>query len=149
LPLTAQRPTASTTVAWEPRAAGNRVWVVNQDNNTASVFNAVTHAKIAEIAVGTAPRSVAVAPNGRIWVTNMQSSSISMIDPTSLTVVQTLTLPRASQPYGIVFFVVALIAAVFGFSGIAAGAAGVAKILFVLFLIGAVITFFISLGRRA
>ncbi len=36
--------------------------------------------------------------------------------------------------YAVVFFVVALIAAVFGFSGIAAGAAGVAKILFVLFL---------------
>jgi uncharacterized membrane protein YtjA (UPF0391 family) len=51
--------------------------------------------------------------------------------------------------YAVVFFVVALIAAVFGFSGIAAGAAGVAKILFVLFLIGAVITFFISLSRRA
>ena len=103
LPLTANRPTASSTVAWEPRAAGNRVWVVNQDNDTASVFNAVTHAKIAEIAVGAAPRSVAVAPNGRIWVTNKQSASISMIDPTSLSVVQTLALPRASQPYGIVF----------------------------------------------
>ena len=51
--------------------------------------------------------------------------------------------------YAVVFFVVALIAAVFGFSGSAAGAAGIAKILFVLFLIGAVITFFLSLGRRA
>jgi len=51
--------------------------------------------------------------------------------------------------YAIVFFVIALIAAVFGFTGIAAGAAGIAKILFVVFLIGAVITFFMSLGRRA
>lgn len=51
--------------------------------------------------------------------------------------------------YAVVFFVIALIAAVFGFTGIAAGAAGIAKILFVLFLIGAVIAFFISLGRRA
>jgi uncharacterized membrane protein YtjA (UPF0391 family) len=51
--------------------------------------------------------------------------------------------------YAVVFLVVALIAAVFGFSGIAAGAAGIAKILFVLFLIGAVVTFFISLNRRA
>ena len=33
-----------------------------------------------------------------------------------------------------VFFVIALIAAAFGFSGIAAGAAGIAKILFYLFL---------------
>jgi YVTN family beta-propeller protein len=103
LPLTANRPTASSTIAWEPRAAGNRVWVVNQDNDTASVFNAATNAKIAEIAVGAAPRSVAVAPNGRIWVTNKQGASISVIDPASLAVVQTLALPRASQPYGIVF----------------------------------------------
>src|SRR5262245_18648379 len=51
--------------------------------------------------------------------------------------------------YAVVFFVVALIAAVFGFTGIAAGAASIAKILFVLFLIGAVVTFFSSLGRRA
>ncbi len=51
--------------------------------------------------------------------------------------------------YAVVFFVVALIAAVFGFTGITSSAAGISKILFVMFLIGAVITFFISLGRRA
>jgi uncharacterized membrane protein YtjA (UPF0391 family) len=51
--------------------------------------------------------------------------------------------------YAVVFFVIALIAALFGFTGLAAGAAGIAKILFVLFLIGAVVTFFIGLGRRA
>jgi hyperosmotically inducible periplasmic protein len=44
--------------------------------------------------------------------------------------------------YAIVFFVIALIAAVFGFGGIAAGAAGIAKVLFVIFLIGAIATFF-------
>ena len=36
--------------------------------------------------------------------------------------------------YAVIFFVIALIAAAFGFSGIAAGAAGIAKILFYLFL---------------
>jgi uncharacterized membrane protein YtjA (UPF0391 family) len=51
--------------------------------------------------------------------------------------------------YAIVFFVIALIAAVFGFGGIAAGAAGIAKILFIVFLIGAVVSFLMSLGRRA
>ena len=50
--------------------------------------------------------------------------------------------------YSVAFFIVALIAAVFGFTGLAAGAASIAKILFVLFLIGAVVTFFISVGRR-
>ncbi|HKU12797.1 MAG TPA: PA14 domain-containing protein [Steroidobacteraceae bacterium] len=103
LPLTANRPTASSSIAFETRAAGNRVWVVNADNDTATVINAVTNAKVAEVAVGTAPRSVAVAPNGRIWVTNKRAATISVIDPGSLAVVQTIALPRAAQPYGIVF----------------------------------------------
>jgi uncharacterized membrane protein YtjA (UPF0391 family) len=50
--------------------------------------------------------------------------------------------------YAAVFFVIALIAALFGFGGIAAGAAGIAKILFIVFLIVAVVTFLMSLGRR-
>jgi uncharacterized membrane protein YtjA (UPF0391 family) len=50
--------------------------------------------------------------------------------------------------YAVVFFVIALIAAFFGFGGIAVGAASIAKILFVVFLIGALVTFLMSLGRR-
>lgn len=50
--------------------------------------------------------------------------------------------------YAVVFFIIALIAALFGFGGIAVGAVSIAKILFVVFLIGAVITFLLSLGRR-
>jgi len=48
--------------------------------------------------------------------------------------------------YAAVFFIIALIAAVFGFGGIAAGAVGIAKILFVVFLIGAVVAFLLN-GR--
>ncbi|MDQ3034362.1 MAG: DUF1328 domain-containing protein [Myxococcota bacterium] len=40
-----------------------------------------------------------------------------------------------------VFFVLALVAAVFGFGGIAAGAVGIAKILFGVFLVLALISF--------
>lgn len=40
--------------------------------------------------------------------------------------------------YAVVFFIIALVAAVLGFGGIAAGAAGIAKILFVVFLILAI-----------
>ncbi|MEP7244402.1 MAG: galactose oxidase-like domain-containing protein, partial [Gammaproteobacteria bacterium] len=104
LPLTANRPTASSNIAIEPRPTGNaRLWVVNQDNDTVSAFDAVTRAKIAEVAVGTAPRTIALAPSGRLWVANKQSATISLIDPTTLVVVQTITLPRASQPFGIAF----------------------------------------------
>jgi uncharacterized membrane protein YtjA (UPF0391 family) len=51
--------------------------------------------------------------------------------------------------YAVVFFVIALIAALFGFGGIAAGAAGIAKILFVVFIILAVATFLFGRNRGA
>ena len=50
--------------------------------------------------------------------------------------------------YAVVFLVIALIAAVFGFGGIAASAVGIAKILFMVFLVLAVVTFLFGLGRK-
>jgi len=49
--------------------------------------------------------------------------------------------------YAIVFFVIALIAAVFGFTGIAAGAAEIAKILFYIFLVVFVVTLLLGVLR--
>ena len=51
-------------------------------------------------------------------------------------------------PYAIVFFIIALLAALFGFGGIAAGAAGIAKVLFVLFIVLALASFVIGLWRH-
>jgi uncharacterized membrane protein YtjA (UPF0391 family) len=51
--------------------------------------------------------------------------------------------------YAIVFFVIALIAALFGFGGIAASAVGIAKILFFIFIIIAAVTFLMSLVRKS
>jgi len=50
--------------------------------------------------------------------------------------------------YAVVFFVIALIAALFGFGGIAAGAAGIAKILFFIFLVLFVVSLVAGLLRR-
>ena len=50
--------------------------------------------------------------------------------------------------YALVFLIVALIAALFGFGGVAAGAVGMAKILFFVFLIMAVVTFLFGLGNK-
>jgi uncharacterized membrane protein YtjA (UPF0391 family) len=49
--------------------------------------------------------------------------------------------------YALIFLVIALIAAVFGFGGIAAASAGIAKILFFLFLILFIVSLLV--GRRA
>ncbi len=103
-PLTAVAPASSSNLAYgAPGGATDRLWVVNQDNNSVSVFNAASNARLAEIPVQLAPRSIAVAPDGSVWVTNKQSASISIIDPASLSVSGTVPLPRGSQPFGLVF----------------------------------------------
>lgn len=50
--------------------------------------------------------------------------------------------------YAVVFFIIALVAAVLGFGGIAAGAAGIAKLLFFVFVGMAVVAFIVGLNRR-
>jgi uncharacterized membrane protein YtjA (UPF0391 family) len=50
--------------------------------------------------------------------------------------------------YAIIFFVIALAAALFGFGGIAAGAAGIAQLLFYGFIILAVVSLVVGLIRR-
>jgi uncharacterized membrane protein YtjA (UPF0391 family) len=50
--------------------------------------------------------------------------------------------------YALIFFIVALIAALFGFTGIAAGAAEIAKVLFFIFLVVAGVALVMGLVRR-
>ena len=50
--------------------------------------------------------------------------------------------------WALVFFVVAIIAAVFGFGGIASGAMGIAKILFFVFLVLFLVSLLLGLARR-
>ncbi|HMF06593.1 MAG TPA: DUF1328 domain-containing protein [Methylocella sp.] len=50
--------------------------------------------------------------------------------------------------YALVFFIIAIVAAVFGFGGIAAGAVEIAKILFFIFLVLFVVSLVVGLVRR-
>jgi uncharacterized membrane protein YtjA (UPF0391 family) len=83
-------------------------------------------------------------PGARAWHGECEETfSSSVCCQTSFT-----HLEVAMLYYAIVFFVIALVAALFGFGGIAAGAAGIAKILFFAFLVIAIVTFLMSLARR-
>ncbi len=94
---------ASATVLLEPRSGQSaRLWVVNADNDSVSVFDTATNARVAEVTVGSGPRTLARGADGRIWVVNKLGASISILSPSTLAVVQTVALPRASQPHGIV-----------------------------------------------
>ena len=50
--------------------------------------------------------------------------------------------------YALVFFIVAVVAALFGFGGIAAGAVEIAKVLFFIFLVLFLASLVVSLFRR-
>lgn len=102
--LTSRAPTRSSSIVFEDRATGNdRIWVVNPDSDTVSIFDSVTNAKLAETAVGTQPRSIAQAPDGRMWVINTESASLSILNSSTFTVASTVALPRGSRPFGVAF----------------------------------------------
>lgn len=99
-PLTASRPTRTTSIAWIGQA-GLAV-AVNPDNDTASAVSP-QGAKVWESDVGDNPSSVAAGPNGEAWVVNRESATISVLDGASGGLIDTIDLPHGTRPYGIVF----------------------------------------------
>lgn len=51
--------------------------------------------------------------------------------------------------YALVFFLIAIVAALLGFGGVSVASAGIAKILFVLFLVIFLVTLVMGVARRA
>ena len=99
LTLSVRKPAASGSI----EVRDGRVWIVNADNDTVSVFDSTSNQKLAEIGVGSEPRTLAISPTAEVWVTNRKSASISVINPATLSIARTIGLQRASQPFGIVF----------------------------------------------
>src|SRR5690606_2021818 len=91
---------ASNTLAL--RADGRTVVAVNMLSNSVSLVRPADGEVIAEIPVGTDPRSVAVTPNGRFGVTaNRGDNTLSIVDLDAQSVVAHVDLGGA-QPYGVV-----------------------------------------------
>ncbi len=102
-PLTAQKPTNSSSIVFESRSGNDRLWSVNPDNNTVTAFDTEMNAKLAEITVSSRPAALAIAPNGRLWVTNKDASRITIINTSDFSIAQTINLKGGTQPHGIAF----------------------------------------------
>ncbi|MXY16082.1 MAG: PKD domain-containing protein [Acidobacteria bacterium] len=100
-PLTANAPATSGTVI--VTADQTTVWAVNPDADTVTAVGTGAMAKAFERPVGSAPRTLAAAPDGTIWVVNEGSYNISVLDSRTGAVIDTIGLPYASMPYGIAF----------------------------------------------
>jgi DNA-binding beta-propeller fold protein YncE len=100
-PLPTGRPNQSGTLGLDgPRS---RMWVVNPDADTVTAISTSTNTKVLEQAVGVDPRSAARAPDGTIWVVNRGSGTISVLNGDTGAILQTITLPFGSQPFGLAF----------------------------------------------
>ncbi len=100
-PLTANEPSRSGTVIVTADQA--RAWTVNPDTDTVTAVDTGSLNKAFESKVGLAPRTLAQAPDGTIWVVNEGSYDISVVDSSNGAVIARIELPYASMPYGIAF----------------------------------------------
>lgn len=78
--------------------ADNNVWIANSFGSTVTRLNSAGVVQ-ATVAVGSTPTGVAVDSNGKVWVTNFGSNTVSRIDPTTNLVDLTVDLGPGATPY--------------------------------------------------
>jgi len=99
-PLTAARPTSSTSIVYD--AARNRIYSVNQDSGTVTSIDPEALVKVGELAVYRKPESLALTPEGKLWVVHRDDYAVAVIDPDRFEIERGFRLPYASQPVGVV-----------------------------------------------
>lgn len=97
-PLTASAPTHSTNITGN----ASRVYSVNPDSGTVTALDAATTTKVWETSVGREPRTLAIGPDGRIWVTVQGDDRLVALN-TDGTVSRTVQLAYGSGPHGVAF----------------------------------------------
>lgn len=99
-PLAPLRPTRSSAVVHDE--ATRRVWVVNPDDDSVAAIDADTLEVIHRAIVGDRPRTLAIAPDGTIWVACQGSDEIVVLHDDG-TRAATIPLPWGSAPFGVAF----------------------------------------------
>ncbi len=100
-PLTSTPPSHSGTIVFD--RARQRVWNVNPDSGSVTVIDSQALLRLREIPVGKAPGSLALSPDGSVWVTNSLSDEVVVLDGDSGDVQARIPLAYASQPHSIAF----------------------------------------------
>jgi len=98
-PLTPKRPTSATSIVYD--AVRSRIFSVNQDNDTVTVIDPEKLAKLGELDVYKKPESLALTPEGKLWVVHQDDYAVAVIDPDTLAIERGFRLPYASQPVGV------------------------------------------------
>ena len=95
------RPTQASTIVVDE--ARGRVWSVNPDHDSVTAIDVRRLVKLFEARTGDHPRTLAIAPDGTVWVVNQDDASLSILDGDTGRTRKRVALPYASRPYGIAF----------------------------------------------
>ena len=103
-PLSVTPPVSSMDTVYEVRDDNDRIYIVNPDQDTVTVVDAITASVLAEIPVGDEPRSLALDNPGILCVVNKGDATVTRVNTNTLQAVATFNgLPRGSRPHGLVF----------------------------------------------
>jgi len=98
-PRTAKAPTNSSNIV----GSATQVFSVNPDSGTVAAIDAGTLAKTWEARVGNEPRTLAVGPDGRVWVSVQGDDKLVALNPRDGSLSTSVSLPYGSAPHGIAF----------------------------------------------
>lgn len=98
-PRTARAPTHTSNIV----GSATQVFSVDPDSGTVAAIDAATLTKTWETHVGSEPRTLAVAPDGRVWVAVQGDDKLVVLQPQDGRVDASVALPYGSAPHGIVF----------------------------------------------
>ncbi|MDH6592396.1 PKD repeat protein [Variovorax sp. TBS-050B] len=99
MPTTATPPTHTTNITGD----ANAVYSVNPDSGTVAAIDAQSLAKRWEVRVGDEPKTLAVGPDGRIWVTVQGEDKLVALNAADGSLSATVPLAYGSGPYGVAF----------------------------------------------
>ena len=95
-PVTAQPPGVSTPIVYD--AVRDRVYSVNQDNDSITSIDAAALVKLDELPVYRRPEALAIAPDGKLWVIHRDDYAVAVVDLDTFAIERGFRLPYASQP---------------------------------------------------
>lgn len=98
-PTTATAPTHSSNIVGD----ANNVYTVNPDSGTVAAIDATALSKRWETRVGDEPKTLARAPDGRLWVTVQGEDKLVALNPADGSISATIALAYGSGPYGVAF----------------------------------------------
>lgn len=99
MPVTATAPRHTTNIAGD----ANSVYSVNPDSGTVAAIDAQSLVKRWEVRVGDEPKTLAIGPDGRIWVTVQGEDKLVALNAADGSLSATVPLAYGSGPYGVAF----------------------------------------------